>query len=134
MLDRAKSRAQELRKPALLCLGDVQRLDFPDHDFDTVVATFVFCSVHNPVLGLQEILRVLKPGGMLLMLEHMHSEQPVFGKLMDFLNPLVVRMMGANINRRTLDNVRRSGLEIVQVETLAGGGIFKRITARRPAA
>lgn len=57
MLDRAKARAQELSKPVRLCLGDVQRLEFPDHSFDTVVATFVYCSVPNPVLGLQEILR-----------------------------------------------------------------------------
>ncbi len=62
----------------------------------------------------------------------MRSEQTAVGKIMDWLNPLVVRMMGANINRRTVENVRRSGLEIVQVEDLAGGGIFKRITARRP--
>ncbi len=45
---------------------------------------------------------------------------------------MVVRMMGANINRRTVENVRRSGLEFVQVEDLASGGIFKRIIARRP--
>jgi ubiquinone/menaquinone biosynthesis C-methylase UbiE len=134
MLDRAKVRAQELGKPVRLCLGDVLHLDFPDHSIDTAIATFVFCSVPNPVLGLQEILRVLEPGGTLLMIEHMRSEQPVIGNLMDLLNPLVVRVMGANINRRTLDNVRRSGFEIVQVENLAGGGIFKRIIARRPVA
>ena len=132
MLNRAKARAQELGKLVRLCLGDVQRLDFPDHSFDAAVATFVFCSVPNPVLGMQEILRVLKPGGTLLMLEHMRSEQQMIGKLMDFLNPLVVRIMGANINRRTLENVRRSGFKIVQVEDLAVGGIFKRIIARRP--
>ncbi len=132
MLDRAKTRAKEQGKPVHLCLGDVQRLDFTDHSYDAAVATFVFCSVSNPILGLQEILRVLKPGGTLLMLEHMRSEQHMIGKLMDFLNPLVVRIMGANINRRTLENVRRSGFEIVQVEDLAGGGIFKRIIARRP--
>ncbi len=132
MLDRAKTRAQELKKSLNLSLGDVQRLDFPDQTFDSVAATFVFCSVPNPVLGLQEIRRVLKPGGTLLLLEHMRSEKLVVGKIMDWLNPMVVWMMGANINRRTVDNVRRSGLEIVQVEDLGGGGIFKRIIARRP--
>jgi ubiquinone/menaquinone biosynthesis C-methylase UbiE len=132
MLDRAKTRAKEQGKPIRLCLGDVQHLDFPDHSIDTAIATFVFCSIPNPVLGLQEILRVLKPGGTMLMLEHMRSEQPVIGTLMDLLNPLVVRIMGANINRRTMENVRRSGFDIVQVEDLAGGGIFKRIIARRP--
>ena len=66
------------------------------------------------------------------MLEHMQSEQPEIGKIMDWLNPLVVQMMGANINRRTIENVRRSGLEIVHIENLDGGGMYKRIIARRP--
>ena len=51
---------------------------------------------------------------------------------MDFLNPLIVRMMGANINRRTVDNVRLAGLEIDQVEDLGMGGIFKLIVAHVP--
>lgn len=132
MLDRAKARAQELGNPVHLCIGDVQRLDFADESFDAVAATFVFCSVPNPVLGLQEIRRVLKPGGKLLLLEHMRSEQPIAGKIMDWLNPLTLQMMGANINRQTVENVRQSGLEIVMIENLGGGGIFKRIIARRP--
>jgi len=132
MLKRAKVRALALKKPVQLRLGDVQRLDLPDQSFDSVVSTFVFCSVPNPVLGLQEIRRVVKPGGRMYMLEHMRSEKPAVGKIMDLLNPLVVRIMGANINRRTVENVRLSGLEIVQVEDLAGGGIFKRIIACRP--
>ena len=51
---------------------------------------------------------------------------------MDLLNPLAVRMMGANINRRTVDNVRLAGLEIERVEDLGMGGIFKLIVARVP--
>ena len=85
----------------------------------------------NPVLGLQEIRRVLKPGGRLLLLEHVRSENAFLGTLMDWLNPLVVRMMGANINRRTVENVQQAGLEIETVENL-GGEIVKRIVARRP--
>lgn len=132
MLDRAQTRAQALDKPVNLRLGDVQKLEFPTGAFDTVVATFVFCSVPNPILGLQEIRRVLKPGGTVLLLEHVRSENPILGSIMDWLNPIVVRIMGANINRRTVDNVQRSGLEIVKVENLDGGGIFKLITACRP--
>lgn len=49
---------------------------------------------------------------------------------MDALNPVVVRIMGANINRRTVDNARRSGLHIDSVEDLGLGGIFKLIAAR----
>jgi ubiquinone/menaquinone biosynthesis C-methylase UbiE len=131
MLERARKRSKALNKVVDLQLGDVQNLEFPDAYFDTVVATFVFCSVPDPVLGLYEVRRVLKPGGYLLILEHVRSENPVIGWLMDLLNPLLVRIMGANINRQTIENVLQSGLIVEQVENLGSGDIFKLIVASR---
>lgn len=130
MLERAQKRAVALDLKADLRLGDVQALSFPDASFDAAVATFVFCSVPNPVLGLRELARVVKPGGQVLLLEHVRSANWVIGALMDFLNPLVVRIMGANINRRTIENVQRSGLIIERIEDMGMGGIFKMIVAR----
>jgi hypothetical protein len=49
---------------------------------------------------------------------------------MDLVNPIVVRMMGANINRDTVTNVRKAGFELSRVEDLGMGGIFKMIVAR----
>ncbi|RYL93292.1 methyltransferase domain-containing protein [Sporolactobacillus sp. Y61] len=108
---------------------DIQQMDFPDNSFDYVVSTCVFCSVPDPVRGLREIGRVLKPGGRLLMLEHMRSEKPGVGKLMDLLNPLTVRLWGANINRRTLLNIRRAGLTIEENVNL-WGTIMRKIIVR----
>lgn len=131
MVERAHRRAEALKIDVDLQLGDVQELACPDNVFDDVVATFVFCSVPDPVLGLREVARVVKPGGQVLLLEHVRAANPVFGALMDVANPVVVRIVGANINRRTVENVRRSGLHLDQVEDLDMGGIFKLIVARK---
>ncbi len=120
MLAYAKKRAQELGISVDLRQMDAQDLDFPDDSFDTVVATFVYCSVPEPVLGLREIGRVTRPGGDIWLLEHVRVDRPLVGVMMDLLNPLVVRVMGANINRRTVENVRAAGLHIVNVENLMG--------------
>jgi ubiquinone/menaquinone biosynthesis C-methylase UbiE len=130
MLERARKRAAELKLNVVLQLGDVQRLEFPDASFDSAMATFVFCSVPDPVIGLRELARVVKPGGQVIMLEHMRSANRLIGAMMDLLNPVVVRVMGANINRRTVENVQKSGLILGRVDNMGMGGIFKLIEAR----
>jgi len=112
MLSRARKKALQNNQHVEFLEMDVQQLAFPDHFFDTVFATFVFCSVPNPVLGLKELRRICKPDGRLLLLEHMRPGNPVLGLLFDLVNPLVVRMMGANINRMTIDNIKAAGWQI----------------------
>src|SRR6266508_704624 len=128
MLERAKRRAQELGASVDLQLMDAQHLTYPDHSFDAAITTCVFCSVPNPVQGMRELGRIVKPGGDIWLMEHMRVDKPVIGPMMDFVNPLVLRMMGANINRRTVENVKLAGLEIETIEDLAGT-VFRLIHA-----
>ena len=121
MLMRARRKASKLDLNVDLREMDVQSLEFPDHYFDTVIASFVFCSVPEPVDGLRELWRVCKPTGRLLLLEHMRPENFVLGLIFDVLNPMVVRMMGANINRRTMDNIRSAGWTVRIEENLSSG-------------
>lgn len=81
MLRHAQDRvgSLKLQSKVELRLGDVQQLDFPMAAFDSAIATFVFCSVPDPVLGLRELRRVVKPGGYIFLLEHMRSPNPVLG-------------------------------------------------------
>jgi len=134
MLERARKRALKLKKLVELLPMDAQALAFPDESFDAVVATFVFCSVPDPVLGLREIHRVLKPHGRVVLLEHMRPRSERLGRLFDRLNPLAVRLTGANINRRTVENVRKAGLAIETVKDLSAQGIVKLIIARKGSA
>jgi ubiquinone/menaquinone biosynthesis C-methylase UbiE len=129
MLARARHRAQELGIEVELRLMDAQSLEFPDAAFDAAVATFVFCSVPDPIVGLRELSRVVKSGGQILLLDHVRIDRPLIGAAMDALDPLVVRMMGAHINRRTAENVRKAGLDIERIEELAPGGLVKLIVA-----
>ncbi len=130
MLTRATARASKLGLSVDLSRMDAQHLDFADARFDTVVATFVFCSVPDPVAGLKEVRRVLKPGGTLFLLDHVRSDNGFVGKLMDCVNPVAVRISGANINRQTAGNVRAAGFESVAVSRHLRG-IVQLIEARK---
>ncbi len=129
MLSRATEKAKKQGIEVTLQQMDVESLSFEDDTFDTAVATFVFCSVPDPIKGLKEIRRVCKPGGKVLLLEHVLSANRILAFLMDLVNPAVVRIMGPNINRKTVENVSSSGLKVEKITNLAVG-IFKLIEAR----
>lgn len=130
MLKRAEVKRDKKNIRVELAQMDIQNLSYADNSFDTVIASFVFCSVPAPSKGLKELHRVLKPGGQVLLLEHVISSKPILARLMNLMNPFVVWLLGANINRDTVRNVQACGFQHVHVDAL-GGNLVKLIQARK---
>ncbi|MBN2075184.1 MAG: class I SAM-dependent methyltransferase [Dehalococcoidales bacterium] len=130
MLNRARRKAARENIKVDIQQMDVQNMKFEDNTFGTVVGSFVFCSVPDPIQGLEEVRRVVKPGGKVVLLEHVLSANRIIAGMMNLMNPLVVHIMGPNINRRTVENVVRSGLVVERVTDLSVG-IFKLIEAKK---
>jgi len=118
MLNKARKRAERLGVHVDLHEMDVEQLQLPGHSYDTILATFVFCSVPDPVKGLREIGKVCKKSGKIILLEHVRPGNRVLGKVFDIFNRVTVRMMGVHINRETIANIERAGLTIVSEENL----------------
>jgi ubiquinone/menaquinone biosynthesis C-methylase UbiE len=92
-------------------------LPFPDASIDTAVATLVFCTIPDPNAALDEIARVLKPGGRLLFLEHVRADDPRTARWQDRLErPWGWFGRGCHPNRDTLAIMESSGLEVAGVE------------------
>lgn len=131
MLERAAARARHLGRQVELHAATAQRLPFGDADFDAVIASFVFCSVASPMAGLREARRVLRPGGALRLLEHQRPATPWLAPLFDLVNPVAVRLTGANVNRRTEENVKNAGFDDVSSLHLDRFGILRFIEGRK---
>jgi ubiquinone/menaquinone biosynthesis C-methylase UbiE len=116
MLAQAKRKRDRKQLAVDLTLMDAESICYADNSFDTIVASFVFCSVPHPRKALKEIYRVLKPGGQLLLLEHVLSSNKVMATLMNFVNPLFVRLFGANINRQTIKNVQACPFQKIYID------------------
>ncbi|GMQ97568.1 MAG: class I SAM-dependent methyltransferase [Acidimicrobiia bacterium] len=127
MLSRAKQRLVSTPVAAVLIEADVQDLPFDDDSFDTVVGTSVFCSVADPVMGMREMGRVVKPQGRILLLEHVRPRNRIFGFLADLATVLTRRLFGFRANRRTEENIAASGLEVIDVTR---NGVWRTIVAR----
>jgi ubiquinone/menaquinone biosynthesis C-methylase UbiE len=111
MLKRAAAKASAYEGKIELRQMDACQLEFSDNTFDTIVTVCTFCSVPKPVVGLRELYRVLKPGGQILMFEHVRSRIGPLGVFLDVMTPLS-RRVGPDLNRDTVGNVQKAGFRI----------------------
>ena len=133
MLEQARARARELSIDGDLRLGDAQALDFPDGKFDTVVCTFSLCSIPDDGAAVAEAKRVLRPGGQMLLIEHVRSPIRRVRVVQRMLDPLTVKFEGDHLAREPLGHLQREGFDIRQLER-SKWGIVERVTAIKPAA
>ena len=131
MLERARRRARDLGMAADLRQGDAQSLDLPDGGFDTVVVTLSLCSIPDDVTAVREMARVLRPGGRLVLLEHVASPSRAVRLAQSALDPLLVRLEGDHLLRRPEVAVRDAGLVVDELHRSVLG-IVLRLAARKP--
>ncbi|MCC7177589.1 MAG: class I SAM-dependent methyltransferase [Acidobacteria bacterium] len=116
MLRRALPRARRYAGSLSLVQADALKLCFSDCLFDTIVTSCTLCSVPRPIEALRELRRVLRPGGRLLMFEHVRSRQALLGLTLDAMTVLT-RRGGTEMNRDTLANAEAAGFRITSVES-----------------
>lgn len=131
MLDVARDRGRQLGREIDLRVGDAQALDFPDGRFDTVVSTLSLCTIPDAVQAVAEANRVLRPGGRLLLLEHVRSPRRIVRAVQRLLDPLFVRFHADHLLREPLGYAEAEGFEVDQLER-SKWGIVERLVARKP--
>lgn len=133
MLEIARARASQSARDIDLEQGDAHQLHFPDEAFDTVVCTYSLCNIPDHWLAVAEMKRVLRPGGKLILVDHIRSAvKPVYW-LQKGIEVLSLRFEGEHQTRRPLEQVKAAGFELVERERLAPGGVVERLVARKSA-
>jgi len=130
MLAIARRHAAALGREVELLQGDAQALAFPDAAFDTVICTLSLCSIPDDRKAVAEMKRVLRPGGRLLLLDHVPSTARLWRDVQWLLEQVTLRTEGEHQLRRPLEHVRTAGFEIERAERLKAG-IVERISARK---
>jgi ubiquinone/menaquinone biosynthesis C-methylase UbiE len=130
MAKRLRKKAEQSDLPVRVVHAPGEKLPFEDDSFDTAVATLVLCTVDDPARSVDELARVLRPGGRLIFIEHVRAPEPGLAKWQDRLHPLWVRFgHGCHCNRPTLDTIDASAF---RVETHERGSIPKSPPVVRP--
>lgn len=132
MLELAQERAREIGRDVDLRLGDAQALPFPDEHYDTVVCTLSLCTIPDDRQAVAEMWRVLRPGGRLVLLEHVRSPRRAIGLAQGALELLTRRLGGDHLTREPHRLVEARGFG-VECRIRSKWGIVERLLARKGA-
>jgi ubiquinone/menaquinone biosynthesis C-methylase UbiE len=131
MLALARKRAEELGRTFDLREGDAQDLAIADESFDTVIITLALCTIPDDRKAAAEAWRVLRPGGRLVLMEHVRSPVLPVRAIQRLIDPLAVRLEADHLVRDPLDYLADEGFEIESFER-SKWGIVERVLARKP--
>jgi ubiquinone/menaquinone biosynthesis C-methylase UbiE len=131
MLELARREAAEVAREADLRIGNAESLEFGDESFDTVTCTLSLCTIPDDRAAVQEMWRVLRPGGRLLLMEHVRSPVRPVRIGQRALEPLMLRFEHDHLLREPLEHVRAVGFSVEQLER-SKAGIVERLAARKP--
>jgi ubiquinone/menaquinone biosynthesis C-methylase UbiE len=123
MLAIARQRAAGLGRDVDLREGDAEHLPFDDVSFDTVVCALSLCTISSPAAAVGEMRRVLRPGGRLLLLDHIGSKWPPVYAAQWLLERVTIRTAGEHFTRRQLPLIRAAGFQIVETERRKAGTV-----------
>jgi ubiquinone/menaquinone biosynthesis C-methylase UbiE len=116
MLKRLEKKARVEAPNATIVRAPAEDLPFEDGSFDTAVSTLVLCGVDDQRRALQELRRVLRPGGRLLFIEHVRSDDADLARFQDRMNRVNRFVVGCDCNRKTLDAIEAAGFDVTEVE------------------
>ena len=129
MLNKAKQKANALKKTAELKKASVYQLPFPNGSFDSIVATFLCCVVDQPAVAAHELRRVCKRGGKIFFLEYVLSKKPVRRLIQKMVTPYTRFMFGVDFTQDTLATLQEVGFKILHEEDITGD-VLKLIVAQ----
>jgi len=131
MLGIAQTRARQLGRVVDLREADAQALPFPDACFDTVVCTFSLCAIPDERWAVREMTRVLRPGGLLLLADHIAGASWPVRAIQQMIDVVTVPLQGEHYLRRPLRQVQAEGLQVERRERFKLG-IVERLASRKP--
>jgi ubiquinone/menaquinone biosynthesis C-methylase UbiE len=131
MLAIARKRAADLGREVDLREGDAHELPFGDESFDSVVCTYSLCNIPDTERAVAEMKRVLKPGGSLILVDHIRSQSKLVLWIQKLIELISVRVEGDHMTRRPFDQVVQQGFEIGERDRFRWGGMVERLTARK---